>query len=358
MRNQRNKIHNVYEKNDEMQFLPSFSRFSSLLLLFKDQWKTLTLFVIFLVLEHIFIVINGATGHWSIYLLYSIINIFFFSLNSFFLFPLFIHGRSAYVALIPLAFSVLVQVLCYMLVFAIYYPPHLEILVKAGWVDWVNNLWPVLQKLIFCALLWLVNVLASLLLERTNLLENYLHSKLNPHLMFNCLHHIHTSMEESNDPSTRMIILLSELSKRSLASLDIEGRTEIQNELEMVNILIELHSIRTEKHVYMVINQSNMDKDESVKVPPQIVLSIVDNALKYGVSDQPDRPIKLNIGIFHKEMRIEINNAKPIIKPSMPSLGIGLENLRLRIKNLYGTKGRFQIVENVEEFCLKINIPI
>ena len=80
---------------------------------------------------------------------------------------------------------------------------------------------------------------------------------------------------------------------------------------------------------------------ETQPLPPLLLLPLVENALKYGRSSQTGA---LTIRIAAQldsagALQLEIGNTGAWIKsadsPSVPSLGIGLENLRQRLRRYY-----------------------
>jgi len=89
-------------------------------------------------------------------------------------------------------------------------------------------------------------------------------------------------------------------------------------------------------HVEIDLDEDSLD----AKVPPAIILTLVENAIKHGINHLPDGgTIRITSSISSKICKIEITN--PGILSMLNTKGIGLENVKKRLNNLFGEKSEF-----------------
>lgn len=76
-------------------------------------------------------------------------------------------------------------------------------------------------------------------------------------------------------------------------------------------------------------------------VPPVTLLTLLENAVKYGRTDLPDQPIRIQVSLQDKVLRVHCDN---LIRPhsETKSHGMGLANLRRRLELEFSD--RFQLI--------------
>ncbi len=185
---------------------------------------------------------------------------------------------------------------------------------------------------------------------------NNLKSQLNPHFMFNSLNSIRGLIDEDPAKAKEAITQLSRILRNALHS----GKKKLipfGEELDMVRTYIELERIRLEERL-----QVNFDIDEETlghQVPPLMLQTIVENAIKHGIAGLPkggELTIKGkgDAGL----LRIEVLNSGTLPRNGASvKNGIGLANTRKRIELLYGEQGRFDMEEENGQVRTVIDIP-
>ncbi|GAA4271141.1 histidine kinase [Aquimarina gracilis] len=184
---------------------------------------------------------------------------------------------------------------------------------------------------------------------------NTLKGQINPHFMFNSLNNIRGLMLEDVPKSREMITKLSELLRYSLNS-DTLDTILLQEELETVENYVELSKIQLEDRLEY---REKVDKNVlDVEVPPMLIQMLIENAIKHGVSNQVKGGwVELEI---HKEEYnlciIVSNNGR--LKQVKSSTRIGLNNIKERLRLLYGNKALFDLKEENDKVIAKIRIPL
>lgn len=173
-------------------------------------------------------------------------------------------------------------------------------------------------------------------LIKTSELE-LLKSQLNPHFLFNALNSIKALVLIDAEKARTAIIKLSELLRFTL-NYEKTPLINLSDEINEVIKYLELEKIRfgDRLHVEIDLEEDSLD----AKVPPAMVLTLVENAIKHGINQLPDGgTIRITSSISSKICKIEITN--PGVLSTVNTKGIGLENVKKRLNNLFGEKSEF-----------------
>lgn len=199
--------------------------------------------------------------------------------------------------------------------------------------------------------------------EQKLLLENLaksaelelLKSQLNPHFLFNALNSIKALVLIDQEKARDAIIKLSELLRFTL-NYEKAPLIALNEEINEVIKYLELEQIRFGKRldVKITIQEDTLD----VKVPPAMVLTLAENAIKHGITQLPEGGlIQIETRRRGNHLMIEVQNSGQL-KESF-QLGIGLDNLQKRLQSLFADKASF-ILDTVSDHQViaKITYPI
>jgi sensor histidine kinase YesM len=107
-----------------------------------------------------------------------------------------------------------------------------------------------------------------------------LHSKINPHFLYNALNSIADLAITDGKKARKMTIALADLFRYSINSSDHNYST-IKEEVEMAEVYLEIEKIRFEDQLNYSIH---LDKDVSHYLVPRFLLQpVVENAVKHGL---------------------------------------------------------------------------
>ena len=107
-----------------------------------------------------------------------------------------------------------------------------------------------------------------------------LHSKINPHFLYNALNSIADLAITDGKKARKMTIALADLFRYSINSSDHNYST-IKEEVEMTEVYLEIEKIRFEDQLNYSIH---LDKDLSHYLVPRFLLQpVVENAVKHGL---------------------------------------------------------------------------
>ncbi len=183
------------------------------------------------------------------------------------------------------------------------------------------------------------NAELSLLIKQTQL--DNLSAQLNPHFLFNSLNSIKSLVEEDPKTARRAIDLLSDLLRSSLYEKDKDLIT-IKEELALVNDYVELEKLRFEERLEIEIE---LEKElENKKIPTLSIQLLVENAIKHGIDKLIDGGL-ISVHIYQKDNKIYIKVQNPGKIETGNSEGVGLKNLKDRLKIQYKDKASFSLKE-------------
>lgn len=179
-------------------------------------------------------------------------------------------------------------------------------------------------------------------------------SQINPHFFFNSLNNIKALVSENPESARRAIDLLSELLRVSLYKRDAITIT-LKDELAMVSDYLELEKLRFENRLTANIH-SNKDLDNTL-VPPLSIQSLVENAIKHGISMRKEGgTIYINIEKQQQYLIASVTNPGKL--NGNTHTGIGLRNLKERLQLQYNDRASFEISDDAGMVTATIKIPI
>ncbi|HSJ67487.1 MAG TPA: histidine kinase [Anditalea sp.] len=188
---------------------------------------------------------------------------------------------------------------------------------------------------------------------------NHLRSQLNPHFIFNALNSVRALVDENPVKAKSAITQLSNILRYSLV-MDNKTLISFEDEFNTVKDYLNLEKIRFEER--LDVNYDIEDKAYRYKLPPMMLQTIVENAIKHGISNLVKGgkvDLKCAVGEDDK-LFIYVKNSgqlKPLITKKK-SEGHGINNTVQRLKLIYGSKASFKIYNSGSEFVItEIKIP-
>jgi Histidine kinase len=185
-----------------------------------------------------------------------------------------------------------------------------------------------------------------------------LRAQLNPHFLFNALNSIHSLAMMKKDNASDAVLLLSDLMRYTL-NYEKRDVVPLKEEIEVVEKYLQLEKIRFGKKLNAELDISDATLD--IKIPPIIVQTLVENAIKHGLKDSSNGVIiKIESVLNDNFLTINIINSGQL-KNEDPSVfevknsGIGVENTRRRLQMIYGKSATFEL-KNLNEHDVKATL--
>ena len=180
-------------------------------------------------------------------------------------------------------------------------------------------------------------------------------SQINPHFIFNALNSIRALVDEDPQRARQAITELSNILRSSI-QVDKVEITSLEKELDIVKDYLALEYIRFADRLKVVYEvESNT---LSHQIPPMMLQTLVENAIKHGLGKQPgDCTIKI-VSIVENDKLVLIVQNTGLLQPSEKD-GFGLQSTRERLNILYRGQAIFEIYQcEPNEVTAKLVIPI
>lgn len=179
-----------------------------------------------------------------------------------------------------------------------------------------------------------------------------LRSQMNPHFLFNSLNSIRALIDIEPVKSKFAVTTLSNLLRKSL-EFGNKNLVKLEEEIQLVKHYLELEKIRFEERLQI---EWDLDKSiNSVEIPPFILQTLAENAVKHGISNLIEggtiiiRTKRLEDGIS-----LQLENSGKIQEKT--DLGIGLENTKRRLALQYKGKAHFTLEDKNGKVCCILEI--
>lgn len=178
---------------------------------------------------------------------------------------------------------------------------------------------------------------------------------INPHFIFNALNGIRALIDENPPRARRAITELSNILRSSL-NADKGETVSLEDEIKIVKDYLALEHMRFEDRLQIEYEIDEDTLDE--QVPPMMLQTLVENAIKHGISKTMNGGVVKIIsdytGNFHE---LAVQNTGHL-NGGLSHQGFGLSSTQDRLNLLYGEKAKFEIRQiNPDLVEAKVLIP-
>jgi two-component system, sensor histidine kinase ChiS len=183
--------------------------------------------------------------------------------------------------------------------------------------------------------------------------------QLDPHFLFNSLNSIRTLISIDGEAAEEMVMQLSAYLRYLLSGrnrLDIS----IYEEIEGAQNYLAIEKIRFKSK--LIVRMDVDPEAEHSLIPSSLIQPLLENAVKYGMKSH-SKPLEITVSVKLKNDRILLNvsNTGKWVTPaetgSSTGLGVGLANIRQRLRQRYPGQHNFTISHDQEHVDALIEIP-
>jgi len=181
-----------------------------------------------------------------------------------------------------------------------------------------------------------------------------LRAQIDPHFLFNSLHSISALTSADAAGARRMCLLLAEFLRESLA-LGAEERIPLARELALARKYLEVERVRFGERLAVEIQSTGA---EDCLVPSLILQPVVENAVTHGIAHMLEGGV-VRVTTTCSPVRIVmvVDNPCDADRPRRPGGGVGLANVRSRLRALYGTEASVAAYEESGRWRVEISLP-
>ncbi|MGN1376677.1 MAG: sensor histidine kinase [Prevotella sp.] len=173
-----------------------------------------------------------------------------------------------------------------------------------------------------------------------------LRNQINPHFLLNTLNNIYALVNFDTNKAQRAILALSNMLRQMLYGA--QGRdVSLKDEIDFIENYIKLMRLRLSDNVKIDFNIDTAGH-EDVRIAPFILISLVENAFKHGISTTMPSFVSLSVVANDKQRIFEITNSNyPKNDTDKSGHGIGLEQVQKRLDLAYS--GRYKWTRGVDK---------
>ncbi len=182
-------------------------------------------------------------------------------------------------------------------------------------------------------------------------------AQINPHFLFNTLNTLLGLVVTKSDKAEDAIVQFTSL-MRYMCNSSTQDQVALHTEIEYIEEYIALQRYRISDHTEVRLSSSIDKASDGCQIAPMLLITFVENALKYGASSQ--FASKINIEVEVEEGVISLVTENPIFSQHTKErgAGIGIENCRKRLELIYPGRYSLQIEESGDSYRAKLTIKL
>ena len=179
-------------------------------------------------------------------------------------------------------------------------------------------------------------------------------AQINPHFLFNTLNTLYGLLITHSDKTEAMLERFINLTKYMYNNAN-QDYIALAEEAEYISQYIDLQKLRLNKYADVRFKY-HMD-DESMPVPPMLLITFVENAFKYGVSS--NEPCFIHIQLIQQQdtLYFEVENSV-FENDKKNSKRMGIDNCRRRLSLLYPSRHRLEIGRCYDNNTFKVILEL
>lgn len=177
--------------------------------------------------------------------------------------------------------------------------------------------------------------LSQALIDRQEAEIQQLKFQINPHFLFNTLNALYMLAPIDGEKTQKAIMELSKMMRYMLSTLN-QNFVPVKSEAELIQSYISLMKLRMPAKFHIEAHFCPSLWEGDATMTPMVLISLVENAFKYGRSFGDEGYVKISFCIEDGEVRFKcINSYYGDASKASHSLGIGLSNVKRRLDFAY-----------------------
>jgi two-component sensor histidine kinase len=171
-----------------------------------------------------------------------------------------------------------------------------------------------------------------------------LSAQIEPHFLFNTLASIQYLIRNDTSKAGEMTSDLIRYLRLALPRMK-QATARLADELDLVRAYLGIMQIRMGARLQFAIDSP--DDLGDVPIPTMTLITLVENAIKHGLEQKPDGGmINLIVSKDAQILRLEVADTGGGFSTAASGTGIGLANIRERLKTLYGHRAHLELEAN------------
>jgi two-component system, LytTR family, sensor kinase len=181
-----------------------------------------------------------------------------------------------------------------------------------------------------------------------------LRGQLNPHFLFNSLNSLRSLIPENPERAASMVTGLAEILRYSLTA-DRKDTVSFAEEMSIIDEYVAVERARFDERLR--VEQMIDPRALSVAVPPMLVQTLVENAVKHGISNLPQGGVvRVEARLRDERLEVVVSNSGRL-RPAPDGTGFGLANAVKRLQLMYGNRASLVVKEDGDRTVAELVLP-
>ena len=177
--------------------------------------------------------------------------------------------------------------------------------------------------------------------------------QLQPHFFFNALNNIYSLIAFDPQKAQQSVHSLSKLMRHFMQNID-QKQISLTEEVDFLQQYISLMQLRlTDKTTVRVDFPKEVPQ---LTIAPLLFISLVENAFKHGVSATEATELSFSLRVEGNKVLFRSENTIIPKQESLYSSGIGIDNLKKRLRLLYPEKHQYTVEERDGRYIAQLTI--
>jgi two-component system, LytTR family, sensor kinase len=195
---------------------------------------------------------------------------------------------------------------------------------------------------------------AKLLINQLEI--NQLKGQINPHFLFNTLNNLYGVSLEEPQRAPELILQLSQLMRYQVEAGQREI-VELTEELDFIDNYIALETERVGQRCMVKVKKNMTDVD--FKIPPMLLISLIENAFKHGTATTDKCWIHLFLSCDENgDFNLMLRNSLPLKSQKVTSTGVGVQNTKMRLERLFHNKYFFNQTKTETYYDVQLKLKL
>lgn len=203
------------------------------------------------------------------------------------------------------------------------------------------------------------SVVEKLEQEKVKAELSFLKSQIHPHFLFNTLNNLYALTLKKSDKAPETVLKLSEILDYMIYQCN-GPEISIEKEVKLIENYVALEQLRYGDKLELRLK---MEIDNAqTKITPLLLISIIENAFKHGVSGNiSNSEVTIDIKVEKSQLYFKVVNTKPLLEQKDETnfkKGIGLKNTRKQLALIYPNSNDIHIHEDDSTYTVVLKIDL
>ncbi len=183
-----------------------------------------------------------------------------------------------------------------------------------------------------------------------------LRMQINPHFLFNSLNSINALILQKPEKAREMTTLLADFFRKSL-QFGSKDTITLGEEFSLLTNYLDIERIRFGARLQ--VEQKINDSVLSCLVPPLLLQPILENAVKYGITNSVENGmVRIKADVKNERIFITVENTHEEERQTKKGTGFGLSIVRKRLHAIFGNNSDVQLSREGNVFRVIVFFPV